>query len=247
MLRAVDYWDPNQEHSYVKFLPLGLCLKTGPRVTANEGQALLLVEKHTSITAPRLVDVATEKNGKGYLLMTTVPGVPAERVFYRMTYEERENLWQDVGQSISQYRRIPNKSEHLICNTLGGPITDHRINDIPLGPYNSKMDFLNYLTEGIEELTKKRPLSTLYEKEHDVIFTHSDLHLSNLLVRSGRLSGIIDWENAGFRPEYWEYTRTIWAYDHKKRHVQEVALAFEKDYEEELEAESLLWKLKYVI
>lgn len=39
-------------------------------------------------------------------------------------------------------------------------------------------------------------------------FTHSDLHRTNIFVRQGRLSGIIDWEHAGFKPEYWRYTNS---------------------------------------
>ena len=183
---------------------------------------------------------------KGSLLMTTVPGIPGDMVSYRLTYEERGQLAKDLGQWISQYRRIRNPHQHLICDTVGGPITDHRLDDIPLGPYDSETAFLDYLTDGLENHKNQAPLSLLYEKQHDICFTHSDLHLSNLLIQEGRLSGIVDWENAGFKPEYWEYTRASWVYMGDERHQREFALAFEKDYAEELQAEKLLWELKPV-
>ncbi|KKZ65229.1 hypothetical protein EMCG_08938 [[Emmonsia] crescens] len=230
---AVDYWDP-QGNPSVKFLPFGLCFKSGRRVARNEANALRLIEKHASIAAPKYIDFAADSTANnGFLLMTIVPGIAADRVFYRMTYEERRQLAIDLGGYISQYRRIQNHSgrKHLICDTLGGPITDHRTDDRGLcGPYNSKTEFLNDLTEDLESIRTEIPLSYLYEKKHELCFTHSDLHLSNLLVRRGRLCGIIDWENAGFEPEFWEYARIVWGYKSNHRLARDFELSFEKSY-----------------
>ena len=44
------------------------------------------------------------------------------------------------------------------------------------------------------------------KKEYKTCFTHGDLSSSNILVRDGRVVAIIDWEMAGWYPEYWEYT-----------------------------------------
>lgn len=247
ILKAIEFWAP-QEHPYVKILPFGLCLKTGPRVSENEGNALLLIEKYTTIMAPRLINITLKQGGKGgYVLTTRVPGIPADQVFYRMTYEERNQLAKDVGKCIAQYRRIPNQNKYLICNTVGGPATDHRTRTLePCGPYNSKTDFLDHLTEGLEDQRSKRPISFLYEIEHHILFTHSDLHLSNILVKAGRLSGIVDWENSGFKPEYWDYTRAVWAYMSDTQLSYAFSLAFDKNYGEELKAERELWRLKPV-
>ncbi|KAK2794369.1 hypothetical protein FQN52_008728 [Onygenales sp. PD_12] len=38
-------------------------------------------------------------------------------------------------------------------------------------------------------------------------FTHADLCPRNILVRDGKVCAIIDWEFAGWYPEYWEYTK----------------------------------------
>ena len=179
--------------------------------------------------------------------MTEVPGVPADRVFFRMTYEERNQLAKDLWKCISQYRRIPNENKYLICDTVGGPVTDHRTHTLePCGPYNTEVDFLNHLTKGLEDERNTPPISLLYDKKHQICFTHSDLHLSNLLVQGGRLSGIVDWENSGFKPEYWDYTRAVWAYMSDRRIAHEFSYAFDKNYEEELDAERELWRLKPV-
>ncbi|KAF9556781.1 hypothetical protein CPC08DRAFT_641050 [Agrocybe pediades] len=38
-------------------------------------------------------------------------------------------------------------------------------------------------------------------------FAHGDLLPKNIIVNGSTITGIIDWEAAGFYPEYWEYAR----------------------------------------
>ena len=37
-----------------------------------------------------------------------------------------------------------------------------------------------------------------------IVFVHADLWSHNILVKDGRLSGIIDWENSGWLPRHWQ-------------------------------------------
>ena len=37
-------------------------------------------------------------------------------------------------------------------------------------------------------------------------FTHGDLNTFDILVREGKVVGLIDWEFSGWYPHYWEYT-----------------------------------------
>ncbi len=42
------------------------------------------------------------------------------------------------------------------------------------------------------------------------VSTHGDIAPRNILVdESGRITGIIDWELAGWYPEYWEYANIM--------------------------------------
>lgn len=54
---------------------------------------------------------------------------------------------------------------------------------------------------------------------HRMSFTHADLNSRNILVDEvvqqdgslgGRVTGIVDWEMAGYYPEYWEYTKALY-------------------------------------
>ncbi|PGH34293.1 hypothetical protein GX50_02876 [[Emmonsia] crescens] len=241
--RQVEYRDPTQKGSLVKFLPLGLCLKTGRQNTKNEANALRLVEKHTSINAPKLIDHVIIDESSGFVLMTQIHGYPLNQVWYRTTYEEREQIGKDLAKWIHEFRQIPNKSNYLIADASGGPICDHMYEGRTPGPFNSTTEFADDLTQFIfhpEQNMNQKPITTLYEKKYDVCFTHSDLHMSNIIVQDGRLFGLIDWENAGFKPEYWEFVRAMWPYGGDKRHTAIYHTAFGDKYEDEWEAEAFI-------
>lgn len=91
-------------------------------------------------------------------------------------------------------------------------MVDHRIPTGRGGPCSSEADFYNLLRSH-HDCTAAEFFGDKFQslrQDHRSYFTHSDLHDSNLLVEGGRLSGIIDWECAGFKPEYWEFTKTMW-------------------------------------
>lgn len=49
----------------------------------------------------------------------------------------------------------------------------------------------------------------------EITFTHGDLNLGNILVQgapgSYNIVGVIDWEHAGWYPEFWEYFKLLCA------------------------------------
>lgn len=42
---------------------------------------------------------------------------------------------------------------------------------------------------------------------HRIVFTHGDLAPRNIIVRDGKIVGLLDWEDAEWYPEYWEYVK----------------------------------------
>lgn len=57
------------------------------------------------------------------------------------------------------------------------------------------------------------PLRALLSDSADVVFTHADLHLKNILISEDaeprRITGIADWGQAGWCPEYWEFCKAL--------------------------------------
>jgi hypothetical protein len=48
-----------------------------------------------------------------------------------------------------------------------------------------------------------------FRDDYDVVFARANLSTRNILVHVGHVSSILDWNTAGYYPEYWEYVKTI--------------------------------------
>ena len=84
-----------------------------------------------------------------------------------------------------------------------------------IGPFNCEEDLNNTLIAAyLDKMTVEdmRPyLSDLLSQDrHRIVFTHGDIRPSNVIIRNGDLSGIIDWEMSGWYPEYWEFTKALY-------------------------------------
>lgn len=69
-----------------------------------------------------------------------------------------------------------------------------------------------------------------------VVFTHGDLTLGNIILSdSHKIEGIIDWEQAGWYPEYWEYCKLLYGveYNHEWREagwVDKIMRSFDDEW-----------------
>lgn len=235
--KAGKHWYPRSGSHAVRRLPFGLYYKASYFTWKNEANSLRLVEKHTSIPAPWVLEEFVDG---AFTIMTRVPGTPLREIFHLLSYEERERLARDLASCVSQLRRIPNDTGYAVSNSLGDVMTDPRIPGDKCDPFTDEADFVKYITAHIFP-DQLRPIEPALALRHTSYFTHSDLHSDNILMEAGRLSGIVDWEHAGYKPEYWEYTKAIYGAFGRKDIEEMVHLAFGNSYQQELDAERYLW------
>lgn len=84
------------------------------------------------------------------------------------------------------------------------------------GAFSSLEAFYNYLfgpasahafKSDIEYQKTLSHAKRLQSHQHRMVFTHGDFKAHNILVDDdGHLSRFLDWESAGWYPEYWEFT-----------------------------------------
>ncbi|KAF1841896.1 kinase-like protein [Cucurbitaria berberidis CBS 394.84] len=230
-------------------LPFNLYLRVAPRDWAPKHQAelesLRIVEKYTQIPAPRGID-AIQYSDSSYLLMTGLPGRGIGQMLSTMTDKQLDTVAQDLKQFIAELRQIPHKtdSEFQICNSLGGGILDWRIGDSQHKDlrFRDETEFNQMLTFDLpldEDAWKQ--ISRSHGVKHDIVFTHADLNLRNILVdENGRISGIVDWECAGWYPEYWEYSKMHFTVRHTYRWIADVVDQIFQTYCNELQVEDML-------
>ncbi|KAE8344096.1 hypothetical protein BDV24DRAFT_149046 [Aspergillus arachidicola] len=99
---------------------------------------------------------------------------------------------------LCQLRQISHRN--YIGSADLGPVTDpileRRHNK---GPFNSEEAFNNAIIEVYQSTAPKRHIKSflagmLSQKRHQIVFTHGDLRLQNIMVNNGHVSGIVDWE-----------------------------------------------------
>ncbi|KAI7759823.1 hypothetical protein LZL87_009146 [Fusarium oxysporum] len=191
----------------VSRLPFDLYLKSTNEGAFNESNALGLTHKYTSVPAPRVLDLVADSRNT-HLLTTGLRGEPLARAMDMLSDRDCHEFVDQMQGFISQIRAIaPVGPKTHICNTLGQACSDPRIRDgNPIGPFEDEASFSQYLCHPDDPA----------RRGHQVVFTHVDLNLRNILVdkvtrldgtRGWAVSGIVDWENSGFYPEYWDCTK----------------------------------------
>ncbi|OTA98636.1 hypothetical protein M426DRAFT_17234 [Hypoxylon sp. CI-4A] len=238
-------------HTGVQRVPFGLYLKYSEvNESRNEFNALGMVRRHTSIPVPKAIDIAREQEDKNdlsffhdaYLVTTRIPGFPLSDCQQILSDRDLERIATQLKDYVAQLREIPRlvETDMAICNTFGEECRDHRIQGAtPIGPFPDEAAFSQQLRFSDDPA----------RRGHKIVFTHADLNPRNILVDrtvqpDGRISwnvtGIIDWEGAGFYPEYWDYTKAMFeGFRWPKRYNDMMHTVFSEfgDYSREFDVE----------
>lgn len=242
-------------------LPFGLFLKyiDDFERSKNELNALQTVRRCTTIPVPTGLDLVSEavesSDGRGnattirqpYLLMTTLPGAPLSQCIDAIFDEDYQHIRQQLQEVVSQLRTIPKKvnPDMAICNTLGAACQEPRIRDFtPIGPFADEAAFSQ----------KMRFSDEPSRRGHRIVFTHADLNPRNIMVdrvpgpdgkRRWEVVDIVDWETAGYYPEYWDCTKSLYEWFRRPQRHNEVmksVFAALGDYTAEMDVERRSWE-----
>ncbi len=225
--------------SYHKVVVVGphFLVKYGRGVEQCEGDTLYFIEHHLKILAPRLYAMyRDESNGWLYIIMELLPGEPLDQKWPSLLNSEKMQITNKLGRIFEQTRLLPSPGFYGdVCRrslphdilwtrekkqSISGPFSNEhelnmgfvgklRMNAQANGAHSYKADFY------------ERTLS-LALRDNPPTFTHSDVQRKNILVKEiasnppsqGRdyEVAIIDWEDAGWYPSYWEYASVAHAF-----------------------------------
>ncbi|KAL2211152.1 hypothetical protein CC79DRAFT_566169 [Sarocladium strictum] len=102
-----------------------------------------------------------------------------------------------------------------IASVSGGPVWDHRLSNMETcGPFESVAEFHDFLVAPVKQCPRPERFAEYRSQladTFDVHFAHADLSWENILVdaETGKVKGILDWEMAGFWPEWWEFRKAL--------------------------------------
>ncbi|CVL04985.1 uncharacterized protein FMAN_12985 [Fusarium mangiferae] len=234
----------------VQQLPFGMHLKTTHcddyQALANEFGALKLVRNQTQVPVPRPLDLVSDADAS-YLLTTTILGQRLDSYIDILSDHDLDIFKRDMQKYVAQLRSISRqeRQNHAISNAVGGPCYDYRI--VACSDYDKERgDFFGPFIDEEEFNILRTPAlpDVFHSTGHDIVFTHSDINMRNILMHNGRISGIVDWENSGWFPDYWEYTKAHYVTKLNKRWLAVVDRVFESfgDFKLDLAIERRLWE-----
>lgn len=157
---------------------------------------------------------------RGYFAMSVLPGSILSDLWPTMTDSEKKTVLDDFTAILAQLRCVQ-APEGSMIGALDGvaPAADHRASGTEFGgPFTSECDFNEWLVSLIHPESQQYFSEFFVEtirsclaslSHHQIRFSHGDLGMHNIMVEGGRITGIIDWEFAGWYPEYWEYVKMV--------------------------------------
>ncbi|KIM36728.1 hypothetical protein M413DRAFT_424136 [Hebeloma cylindrosporum] len=194
--------------------------KRGPTINlAIEFEAMRYVAQNTSIPLPRAYRIVPSEEHPDYsfLVMDYVEGEVLAKAWRHMTTDERGGVTSSLATMIDELRSLP--SSGMISSTSGGPFYDYRfaMGLGQIGPFENERDFNDWRISQFHLYGSPSQLANIRGKmreDNRIVFTHGDLSQENILVRRINISefaivAILDWEQAGWRPEYWEAVKFV--------------------------------------
>ncbi|KAG5734176.1 hypothetical protein E4T56_gene1398 [Termitomyces sp. T112] len=236
-------------------IPGGMYIKWGKLIRLAEGQITHFVETHTPLPVPIVIDNFTVGENT-YLVTSRLPGKPLSMLYPELTPEQECRLSEQLSRILAPLRALSAPSG-LVCGWNGASIYCERLSmgSRPAGPFLSVDAFHQTLmvrTGGLEipddeAETVWETITKAHSRPHRLCLTHNDLGPHNVLVDDDwKITGIVDWEAAGWLPEYWELTKGTFLPFYRKGRWHRILSAALPGYALEQEAEKYIVKYRKI-
>ena len=193
-------------------------MKTENRLFSTEADALrFLNASGLDLPIPRLLD-SIAIDGKTYTVMSRIPGSLLHDKIHQISEPDLCAIVNDVRAVLDclwRLKQSPSDAGKVMLSGSGHGLPDPvTFFDTYWGPCpsvlncyfsmssNLSIDSDNPWTE--EELVATHSDAIRAVTADRIVWVHRDLQLQNILVRDGRLSWIINWENSGWLPCHWQ-------------------------------------------
>ena len=144
--------------------------------------------------------------------MDFIEGDSLEEAWQSMDSEQKHSIAEQLGQIITTMRKVP--SNGCKIGSFDGTARDCRqFSDYFGGPFEDVCDFNEFTLDFLRgtPLAIRKTLVEAFERSSQsrtrVVLSHGDLVPRNIIVKEGRVQALLDWEYAGWYPEYWEYVK----------------------------------------
>ncbi|GAB0139162.1 hypothetical protein EsDP_00007375 [Epichloe bromicola] len=184
-------------------------VKSGKRVVPGEAEALKVAVR-VGVPAPRVHNVHTTSDGQTRISMDYIQGQPLDKLWPDMSVDQKKSIARQLREVVEKMRSVP-PPPHIIGACDGTEIRDTRqYFTYHSPPCHDEKSFNDFLLAALYEHTPslvRAAFSRRLRTHHRVVFSHCDLTPRNILVQDGKIKGLVDWEDSGWYPEYWEFVK----------------------------------------
>ncbi|KAH7888427.1 kinase-like domain-containing protein [Phlebopus sp. FC_14] len=218
-------------------------------VRAIEAFIMEYVRTRTGINIPR-VHLVFQQAGCTYIVMDYVRGRTLKDLWPSFDENERRARGSQVADIIAQLRALPpdDRPGPPDRGAESGPSVELRcegkwFSDYGAGPFSSHQELAAWLNKMLSSSRGSKAHGPIFESSNPLVFTHQDLAARNVILDDAGCIWVIDWELAGWYPEYFEYA-CIAADTTVPRGWTDAVLAHIQPYEKEYRMlQSLRWVL----
>ncbi|KAB5554752.1 kinase-like domain-containing protein [Coniochaeta sp. 2T2.1] len=173
----------------------------GARDHPNEAMALRFVKAYTSIPVPDVVSSDWDR-----LTMTYVEGETLHQAWPTLTADQQSGILAQLQDYISQLQALGG----IYLGRLDGQgVVVPSMMTRSGGPFGSLTELHEWLVQPPRRLPTQsiywHQITTQLRADCPIVFTHGDIAARNILIHDGRIVALLDWEFAGWYPEYWDY------------------------------------------
>ena len=155
--------------------------------------------------------IQTTPDGKNHISMDYVEGDTLSKVWLSFSGDQKLDIARQLRDILKGIRSIELPEGTRIGAYAGDQIRDTRVYDTHTAPAcRDEKEFNDYLITSLIPRTPpvlRSAFARRLRTNHSIVFTHGDLAPRNIIVRDGKIVALLDWEVAGWYPEYWEYVK----------------------------------------
>ncbi|EFQ92502.1 hypothetical protein PTT_10394 [Pyrenophora teres f. teres 0-1] len=183
-----------------------------------------MMARSAGFPVPKIISYGDHPDTPWAPMSIIIPRIPGKdmddfTVWEGMNDDERESIFAELQCILQAMRKWKHPGgKYQICSVLGTAIRSIRVPDNAVGPCESESEFNNHLfgsnsSRSFESQEQYEELVEIAERlrnvQHPIIFTHGDLQYHNVVVLNGHVTALLDWETAGWYPDYWDFTTPL--------------------------------------